>query len=152
MQYYSLQHRTSLQSPGTSITGYCFSSFFLKLFLHSSPVAYWAPTYLGGGVGFIFQCHIFLPFHTVHGDLKARILKWFAILFSSGPHFVRTLHNDPSVLDVLVIIGDWNVKVESQEIPGVTGKFGLGEQNEVGQRLTQFCQWNALAIANTHFQ
>ena len=54
--------------------------------------------------------------------------------------------------DVLFIIGDWNAKVGSQEIPGITGKFGLGEQNEVGQRLTQFCQWNALAIANTHFQ
>ena len=47
---------------------------------------------------FIFQCHIFLPFHSVHGVLKARILKWFAITFSSGPHFVRTLHHDPSVL------------------------------------------------------
>ena len=47
---------------------------------------------------FIFQCPIFLPFHTVHGVLKARILKWFAIPFSSGPHFVRTLHHDPSVL------------------------------------------------------
>ena len=48
---------------------------------------------------FIFQCPIILPFHTVHGVLKSRILKWFAILFSSGPHFVRTLHHDPSVLD-----------------------------------------------------
>ena len=46
----------------------------------------------------IFHCHIFLPFHTVHGALKARILNWFAIPFSSGPHFVRTLHLDPSVL------------------------------------------------------
>ena len=43
---------------------------------------------------FIFQCPIFLPFHTVHGVLKARILKWFAIPFSRGPHFVRTLHHD----------------------------------------------------------
>ena len=43
---------------------------------------------------FIFQCPIFLPFHTVHGILKARILKWFAIPFSSRPHFVRTLHHD----------------------------------------------------------
>ena len=42
--------------------------------------------------------HIFLPFHTLHGVLKARILKWFAILFSSGPHFVRTFHHDPSGL------------------------------------------------------
>ena len=46
----------------------------------------------------IFQCPIFLPFHTVHGVLKARILKWFAIPFSSGPHSVRPLHHDPSVL------------------------------------------------------
>ena len=48
--------------------------------------------------------------------------------------------------------GDWNVKVESQEIPGVTGKFGLGIQNEGGQRLREFCQENALVIANTLFQ
>ena len=47
---------------------------------------------------FIFQCHIFFLFHTVHGVLKARILKWFTIPFSSGPHFFRTLHHDPSVL------------------------------------------------------
>ena len=47
---------------------------------------------------FIFQCHIFLPFHTLHGVLKARILKWFATPFSSGLHFVRTLHLDPSTL------------------------------------------------------
>ena len=54
--------------------------------------------------------------------------------------------------DVLFIIGDWNAKVGSQEIPGVTGKFGLGVQNEAGQRLTEFCQENALVIANTLFQ
>ena len=54
--------------------------------------------------------------------------------------------------DVLSIIGDWNAKVGSQEIPGVTGKFGLGVQNEAGQRLTEFCQENALVIANTLFQ
>ena len=47
---------------------------------------------------FIFQCPIFLPFHTVHGVLEARILKWFAIPFSSGPRFVRTLHHDLSIL------------------------------------------------------
>ena len=47
---------------------------------------------------FIFQWPIFLPFHTVHGVLKARILKWFAIPFSSGPHFVRPLHHEPFVL------------------------------------------------------
>ena len=50
------------------------------------------------------------------------------------------------------IIGDWSAKVESQELPGVTGKFGLGVQNEAGQRLIQFCQENALVIANTLFQ
>ena len=54
--------------------------------------------------------------------------------------------------DVLSIIGDWNAKVGSQEIPRVTGKFGLGVQNEVGQRLTEFSQENAQVIANTLFQ
>ena len=54
--------------------------------------------------------------------------------------------------DVLFIIGDWNAKVGSQETPGVTGKFGLGVQNEAGQRLIEFCQKNALVIANTLFQ
>ena len=54
--------------------------------------------------------------------------------------------------DVLFIIGDCNAKVGSQEIPGVTGKFGLGIQNEAGRRLTEFCQENALVIANTLFQ
>ena len=54
--------------------------------------------------------------------------------------------------DVLFIIGDWNAKVGSQEIPGVTGKFGLGIQNEAGQILIELCQENALVIANTLFQ
>ena len=54
--------------------------------------------------------------------------------------------------DVLFIIGDWNAKVGSQETPGVTGKFGLGMQNEAGQRLIEFCKENALIIANTLFQ
>ena len=49
---------------------------------------------------------------------------------------------------ILFIIGDWNAKVESQEIPGVTGKFGLGLQNEAGKRLIEFCQENTLVIAN----
>ena len=56
-----------------------------------------------------------------------------------------------SLKDVLLIIGDWNTKVGSQEIAGVTGKFGLGVQNEVGQRLAEFCQENALIIASTLF-
>ena len=54
--------------------------------------------------------------------------------------------------DVLFIIGDWNAKVESQEIPGIAGKIGLGIQNETGQRLTEVCQESALVIANTFFQ
>ena len=54
--------------------------------------------------------------------------------------------------DILFIIGDWNAKVGSQKIPGVTGKFDLGGQNKAGQRLTEFCQENALVIANTLFQ
>ena len=54
--------------------------------------------------------------------------------------------------DVLFIIGDWNAKVGSQEIPGVPAKFGLGVQNEAGQRHTEFCQENTLVIVNTLFQ
>ena len=54
--------------------------------------------------------------------------------------------------DVLFIIGDWNTKVGSQETPGVTGKCGLGVQNEAGQKLIVFCQENTLVIANTLFQ
>ena len=53
---------------------------------------------------------------------------------------------------VLFIIGDWNAKVGNQEITGITGKFGLGVQNEAGQKLTEFCQENALVITNTLFQ
>ena len=110
IQYCSLQHWILLPSPVTSTPGCCFcfgsiSSFFLELFLHSSPVAYWAPTDLGQE--FIFQCHVFLPFHTVHWVLKARILKWFAIPFSSGPCFVRTLHHDPSISGGPTWHGSW---------------------------------------------
>ena len=54
--------------------------------------------------------------------------------------------------DILFIIGDWNAQVGSQKISGITGKFGLGVQNEPAQRLTEFCQENTLVIANTLFQ
>ena len=54
--------------------------------------------------------------------------------------------------DMLFIIGDWNAKVGNQETPGITSKFGLGVQNEARQRLIEFCQKNALVIANTLFQ
>ena len=65
---------------------------------------------------------------------------------------VKTLLELTPKIDVLFIIGDWNAKIGSQEIPGVTGKFGLGVQNETGQRLIEFCQENALVTANTLFQ
>ena len=72
---------------------------------------------------------------------------------------VEWVYEDPQDLleltpkkDVLFIIGDWNAKLRSQETPGVTGKFGLGVQNEAGQSLIEFCQENALVIANTLFQ
>ena len=97
MQYCSLQHQTLLPSPVTSTTGCCFyfgsiSSLFLELLFHSFPVAWWVPTDLGSS-----SCGvIFLPFHTVHGVLKERMPKWFAIPFSIGPHFVRPLHHDTS--------------------------------------------------------
>ena len=65
---------------------------------------------------------------------------------------VQGLLELPPPKDILFIIGDWNAKVRSQETPGVTGKFGLGMWNEAGQRLIEFCQENALVIANTLFQ
>ena len=86
MQYCSLRHWTlRVPSPVTSTTGCCFcfgpvSSSFLELFLYSSPVAYWVSTVMGSS----FQCLIFLPFHTVHGVLEGKILKWFDSPFSSG--------------------------------------------------------------------
>ena len=69
--------------------------------------------------------------------------------------FYENLHDILELIpktDVLFIIGDWNVKVGSQEIPGVTGKFGLQIWNEAGQRLIEFCQENSLVITNTLFQ
>ena len=93
MQYCSLQHWTLLLSPVTFTTGCCFCfgsipSYFLELIsplISSSILGTYQPA------EFIFQCSIFLPFHTVHGVLKARTQKWFAISFSSGPHFVSSI-------------------------------------------------------------
>ena len=65
---------------------------------------------------------------------------------------MRSSRTNTKKKDVFFIIGDWNAKVGSQEIPGVTGKFGRGVQNEEGQRLTEFYQENTLVIANTLFQ
>ena len=73
---------------------------WLLLFILSVIISPWISSSILGTYQpgeFIFQCPIFLPFHNVHGVLKARILKWFPIPFSSGPHLVRTLHRDPSI-------------------------------------------------------
>ena len=67
------------------------------------------------------------------------------------PQPVQDLLEQTHKKDVLFIIGDWNAKVGSQETPGVTGKFGLGIRNETEQRIIEFCQENALVIANTLF-
>ena len=97
MQYCSLQNHTLLLSLVTSTTGYffCFGSILSVVIspLISSSIL---GTYRPGE--FLFQYPIIFPFHTVHGVLKARILKWFAIPFSSGPHCVRPLHHDPPIL------------------------------------------------------
>ena len=92
MQYCSLQHQTLLLSPVTSTTGYCFLilSGVISPLISSSILG----TYRPGE--FLFQYPIILRSHTVHGVLKASILKWFAIPFSSGPHSVRPLHHGPS--------------------------------------------------------
>jgi len=100
MQYCSLQHQTLLPKPVKSTPGRCFrfgsiSPFFLELFLHSSPVAYWAPTYLGSPSFSIISFCLFILFMWFS---RPRILKWFAIPFSSGTCFVRALHHDPSIL------------------------------------------------------
>ena len=103
MQYCSLQHWTSLPSPVTTglIHNWVLFLLWLHLFILSGVIS---PLNSSSILGiyrpkeFSFQCPIFLPFHTVHGVLKARMLKWFATAFSSGPHFVRTLYHDLSVL------------------------------------------------------
>ena len=66
--------------------------------------------------------------------------------------FIQDLLELTPPKDVLFIIRDWNAKVESQETPSVAGKFGLGVQNEAGQKLIELCQENSLVIANTLFQ
>ena len=92
------------------------------------------------------------PFNT-------RVIQVYALTSNAEEAEVEQFYEDLQDLlelipkkDVHFIIGDWNTKVGSQETPGVTGKFGLGVQHEVGQRLIEFCQENALVIANTLFQ
>ena len=90
--------------------------------------------------------------------LNITIIQVYALTSNAEEVEVEQLYEDLQDLleltppkDVLFIVGDWNANVGSQEIPGVTGKFGLGVQNEAGPRLTEFCQENALVIANTLF-
>ena len=88
-----------------------------------------------------------------------RVIPVYALTSNAEEDEVEWFYEDQQDLleltskkDVLFIIGDWNAIVGSQEIPGVTGKFGLGVQNEAGQRLIEVCQENTLVIANTLFQ
>ena len=89
----------------SSITSYIHSwvlfLLWLGLFILSGVISPLISSSILGTYGpgeFIFQCPVFLPFHPILGVLKAKILKWFAIPFSSGPYFVRTLHHDTSIL------------------------------------------------------
>ena len=91
-----------------------------------------------------------LPGSSVHGIFQARVLEWGAIAFSDED--LQNLLKLTPKKDAHFIIRDWNAKVGSQETPGLIGKFGLGVQNEAGQSLIEFCQENALVIANTLFQ
>ena len=91
--------------------------------------------------------------------IKIKVIQVYAPTSNDEEAEVEQIYEDLQDLleltppkDVLFIIGDWNEKVRSQEIPGVTGKFGFGVQNETGQSLTEFCQENSLVIANTLFQ
>ena len=87
------------------------------------------------------------------------VIQVYALTSNAIEAEIEHVYEDPQELleltpkkDVLFLIGDWNAKVGNQEIPGVTGKFGFGVQNEAGQRITEFCQENTLVIANTLFQ
>ena len=92
-------------------------------------------------------------------QFSIRVIQDYALISNSKEVEVEWFYEDQQDLleltlkkDVLFITGDWNVKVGNQEIPGVTGKFSLGVQNEAGQRLIEFYQENTLVIANTLFQ
>ena len=91
--------------------------------------------------------------------LNITVIQVYALTSNAEETYVEQFYEDLQDLleltpqkDVLSIIGYWNAKVGSQEIPGVTGKFGLGVQDEAGQRVIEFCHENALVIANTLFQ
>ena len=88
-----------------------------------------------------------------------RVIQVYALINNAEKAEVEQYYEDLQDLleltpieDILFIIGDWNATIGSQEISGVTGKFGFGVQNEAGQRLIEFCQENAMVIANTLIQ
>ena len=128
MQYCSLQNQTLLPSPVASTTGCCFcfgsvSSFFLEQFLYCSPVAYCAPTDLGSSSFIVIS----LPFHTVHGVLKARILKFFA----SVDHTLSELSTMtcPSWLALQIMLKILQVRLQQYmnwELPDVQAGFRKG--------------------------
>ena len=95
-----------------------------------------------------FQCKLFkitvIQVYVLTRNAEEAEVEWF---YEDLQDLLKLIPNK----DVLFIIGDWNAKAGSQETPGVTGKFGLGMWNEAGQRLIEFCQENALVIANTSF-
>ena len=91
--------------------------------------------------------------------LNITVIQVYGLISNAEETEVEWFYEDLQVLleltpkkDVLFTIRDWNAKVGSQETPGVTGKFGLGIRNEAGQKIIEFCQENALVIANTLFQ
>ena len=120
----------------------CPASFCtLRLNLPVTPGISWLPTFAFQGKPFtITVIQVYAP----TGNAEAEV-EWF---YEDLPDLLKLTPKK----DVLFIIGDWNAKVGSQEIPGITSKFGLGVQNEAGQRLIVFCQVNTLVIANILFQ
>ena len=82
---------------------------------------------------------------------KIEYKKFFIFLYTNNK-ISKHRNQETFKKDVLFIIGDWNAKVGSPEKPGITNKFGLGVQNEAGQKIIKFCQENSLVIANTLFQ
>ena len=87
--------------------------------------------------------------HSIQVYAESVMLKQLKLWFYEDPQELLEL---PLIKDVLYIIRDWNAKVGTQEVPGVTGKFGLGVHKEAGQRLTEYCQENALVRANNFLQ
>ena len=111
----------------------------------------------------VFGCNLkndrMISVHFQGTPFNITVIQVYALVGNAEEAGVEWLYEDIQGLleltpqkDILFIIGDWNAKVGSQEIPEVIGKFSLGVQNEAGQRLTEFCQENTLVTANTLFQ